>query len=108
VTLGGNTFAVDVADERHLRMESSRAEVSAGDGDLSIEAPIPGLVVKVLVEEGQIVALNDPLIILEAMKMENEIRAPREGVVKDIAIEVGKSVEGNAQMMALGPLEEAE
>ena len=104
VTLRGNTFTVDVVDERHLRMESSRADVSAGDGDLPITAPIPGLVVKVLVEEGQMVALNEPLAILEAMKMENEIRAPREGVVKDISIEVGQSMEGNAQMMVLGPI----
>jgi len=85
-------------------MESSRADVSAGDGDLPITAPIPGLVVKVLVEEGQMVALNEPLAILEAMKMENEIRAPREGIVKDISIEVGQSMEGNAQMMVLGPV----
>lgn len=104
VTLGGNTFTVDIADERHLRMESSRADVSAGGGDLPINAPIPGLVVKVLVTEGQTVALNDPLVILEAMKMENEIRAPREGVIKNITIEIGQSVEGNAQMMVLGPL----
>ncbi len=104
VTLGSNAFTVEVADERQLRMESSRADVSAGDGELPITAPIPGLVVKILVEEGQTVALNDPLVILEAMKMENEIRAPREGVVKDISIEVGQSVEGNAPMMVLGPV----
>ena len=104
VTIGSNTFAVDVADERQLRMESSRADVSAGDGDLPITAPIPGLVVKILVEEGQTVALNDPLVILEAMKMENEIRAPREGVVRDISVQVGQSVEGNAPMMVLGPI----
>ncbi len=106
VTLGSNTFTVDVADERQLRMESSRADVSAGDGDLPINAPIPGLVVKILVEEGQTVALNAPLIILEAMKMENEIRAPREGVVKNIVVEVGQSVEGNSQMMVLGSIEQ--
>jgi biotin carboxyl carrier protein len=87
-------------------MESSRADVSAGDGDLPINARIPGLVVKILVEEGQTVALNAPLIILEAMKMENEIRAPREGVVKNIVVEVGQSVEGNSQMMVLGSIEQ--
>ncbi len=102
VTVGAQTFIVDVADERHLRMESARADVSAGDGDLPITAPIPGLVVKVLVEDGQAVEINQPLVILEAMKMENEIRAPRAGVVRDIAIEVGQSVEGNALLMVLG------
>jgi biotin carboxyl carrier protein len=102
ISLGSHTFDVDVMDERQLRLESARAEVSAGDGDLPITAPIPGLVVKVLVEEGQTVEINQPLVILEAMKMENEIRAPRAGIVHDIAIEVGQSVEGNAVLMMLG------
>ncbi len=104
VSLEGRTFDVQVADERHLRMESSRAEVTASDGELPVTAPIPGLVVKILVAEGQVVAQNDPLIILEAMKMENEIRAQRAGVIQDIAVEVGQSVDGNAQMMVLGPI----
>ncbi len=108
VTLGSHTFQVDVADERQLRMESSRADVSAGDGDLPITAPIPGLVVKVLVEEGQTVDINTPLVILEAMKMENEIRAPRAGVIRDIGIEVGQSVEGNAVLMVLGAVESSD
>ncbi len=108
ITLGSHTFDVFVADERQVRMESARADVSAGDGDLPITAPIPGLVVKVLVEEGQEVAVNAPLVILEAMKMENEIRAPRAGVVRDIAIEVGQSVEGNAVLMVLGAVESSE
>ncbi len=108
VTLGSHTFQVDVADERQLRIESSRADVSAGDGDLPITAPIPGLVVKVLVEEGENVDINTPLVILEAMKMENEIRAPRAGVIRDISIEVGQSVEGNAMLMMLGAMEDGE
>jgi len=108
VTLGSHTFTVNVADERQLRMESSRAQVSAGDGELPIAAPIPGLVVKVLVEEGQVVGINDPLVILEAMKMENEIRAPREGVIKNISVAIGQSVEGNATLMVLGAIEESE
>jgi len=108
VTLGPRTFHVQVADERRLRMESSRADVSEGDGDLPITAPIPGLVVKVLVEDGQEVEVNQPLVILEAMKMENEIRAPRAGVVRDIAIEVGQSVEGNAVLLILGAVESGE
>ncbi len=108
VTLGPQTFDVRVADERQLRMEAARADVSEhADGDLPITAPIPGLVVKVLVEEGQTVEPNTPLVILEAMKMENEIRAPRAGVVKDITIRVGESVEGNAVMLVLAAPEAA-
>ena len=47
------------------------------DGELTVKAPIPGLVVKVLVAPGQQVVEGEPLLILEAMKMENELRAPR-------------------------------
>ncbi len=102
VTLGAQTFDVRVADERQLRMEAARANVSAQDeGDMPITAPIPGLVVKVLVAEGQYVEENTSLVILEAMKMENEIRAPRAGMVRDINIQPGQSVEGNATLMVL-------
>ena len=101
VSLEGQIFDVRVADERHLRMASSRAEVSATDGDLQVNAPIPGLVVQILVQEGQEVAQNDPLIILEAMKMENEIRAQRAGVIRGVSVEVGQSVEGNAHLMTI-------
>ncbi len=103
VTLGAQTFDVRVADERQLRMEAARADVSArAEGDMPITTPIPGLVVKVLVTEGQHVEENTPLVILEAMKMENEIRAPQAGVVRDISIQPGQSVEGNAVLMILG------
>ena len=60
-----------------------------------IKAPMPGLVIELKVEEGQEIKAGDPLIILEAMKMENIIKSPREGVIKSILVKKGQSVEKN-------------
>ncbi len=64
----------------------------------SIKAPMPGLVLSVLVKPGQTVQKDDPLLILEAMKMENVIKADGEGVVKTIAVEKSQSVD-KAQLL---------
>ena len=59
----------------------------------SIEAPMPGLILDILVKEGQEVNENDPLLILEAMKMENSIASPRNGVIKSISVIQGDAVD---------------
>ena len=58
-----------------------------------LKAPMPGLVVRILVEEGQAVKVGEPLLILEAMKMENCFLSPRDGVIKSIAVEKGNAVD---------------
>ena len=67
------------------------APVAAGDGT-PVTAPMPGNVLKVLVKPGQAVAEGDTVVILEAMKMENEINAPCAGTVKQIVADVGSVV----------------
>ena len=72
-----------------------------GDGDLggdegAITVAMPGLVVKILVEVGQEVSLGDPVLIVEAMKMENEVKSGRDGVVGVIHVAPGVSVEADA------------
>jgi len=59
----------------------------------SIKAPMPGLIIDLKVKEGDVVKLNDPLIVLEAMKMENIIKSPGEGTVKVVKVRKGQSVE---------------
>ncbi len=59
----------------------------------AIKAPMPGLILEINVEVGQIVKENDPLLILEAMKMENSFLSPRDGVIKSIAVEKGHAVD---------------
>ena len=68
-------------------------------GDGRVKAPIPGLISRILVEPGATVSAGQPLLILEAMKMENEIRAPFEGVVVSVSAAVGQTVLRN-QMLA--------
>jgi len=101
VTLRGERFEVQVEDERTRRLNMGRKMVALPEGELAINAPIPGLVVKILVEIGDAVTDEQPLVLLEAMKMENEIRAVRGGVVKKIAIVAGQRVEQNAVLVVI-------
>ncbi len=101
ITLRGERFEVQVEDERTRRLNMGRKMVSVPTGEVPITAPIPGLVVKVLVAVGDSVKEEQPLVILEAMKMENEIRAPRSGVVKQIAVASGQRVEQKGLLLLL-------
>lgn len=101
VTLRGERFEVQVEDERTRRLNIGRKMVSLPEGEIRISAPIAGLIVKVLVEVGQTVDEEEPLLLLEAMKMENEIRAVRAGVVKQISCVAGQRVEQNAILVVL-------
>ena len=73
----------------------------AGPGPRQIRAPMPGRVVRVLVAEGDVVTARQPLVVVEAMKMENELRAPGVGVVVKVPIQAGQSVEAGAVLAVL-------
>ena len=89
VSLEGRTISVTLNGRR-----SAHAETGAhGHGQVSIAAPMPGRVVRVLVEPGDEVAARQGVIVVEAMKMENELRAPRAGRVKEVSVVPGMSVE---------------
>lgn len=64
-------------------------------------APMPGIILSILVDEGQVVAAGDPLLVLEAMKMENEIHAPRAGMVKKILVREGSDVRQGTPLIEL-------
>jgi biotin carboxyl carrier protein len=80
---GLHTLEVHDANERVARPRS---------GDGRVKAPIPGLIVRALVAPGEAVVVGQPVIVLEAMKMENEIRAPFDGTVNTIAVNPGQTV----------------
>ena len=101
VTLRGEQYQVRVEDERTRRLNAGRKGPELPKGDLVVKAPIPGLVVKVLVHEGEEIVEDQPLIILEAMKMENEIRALRAGIVRELEVTEGQRVEQNASLLVL-------
>jgi biotin carboxyl carrier protein len=73
----------------------------AGSGRQTIVAPMPGRIVKVLVKPNESVSARQPLVVVEAMKMENELRAPRGGTIAEVRVSEGASVEANAVLVVL-------
>jgi biotin carboxyl carrier protein len=102
ILLDGERYEVEVEDERTKRLKDLAGPDKKLVGDVQIRAPMPGMVVKIPVEAGQHVSQNQSLIILEAMKMENELRAPRAGLVKEIRITTNQTVELNQVLLILG------
>ena len=78
------------------------AKAAAGAGEHSIDAPMPGKVVKLVAAEGQSVKAGEVLLILEAMKMQNEIPADADGVVKKFNVAAGQSVKAHESLVILG------
>ena len=101
VNVRGEQLQVQVEDERARRLSRGRKLPTLPDGELAVTAPIPGLVVKVLVEEGAVIEEGQPLVLLEAMKMENELRSMRAGRVKSVLVGPGQRVEQNAPLIVL-------
>jgi biotin carboxyl carrier protein len=102
VSMAGDRFAVEVEDARMRGLKAAGRAQHAVDGAVTIEAPMPGLVVRVLTKVGQVVAEDEGLVILEAMKMENEVRSPRRGVVTAVEVRVGQAVNGGDVLMVVG------
>jgi pyruvate carboxylase subunit B len=102
----GERWDAEVIDERtrHIRSLTGGERPRSGAGE--VKAPMPGLVVRVLVEPGQRVEAGAGLVVLEAMKMENQIKAPAAGMVVSVRVEAGQAVEKGQVLVALGPLEE--
>ncbi len=94
VLLLGDLYTVEVEDQRTQRIARARARRRPSeDEEIAVRSPIPGLIFDIPVEEGQQVQAGDILAIVEAMKMENELRAPRDGVVQRTHVAPGDSVD---------------
>jgi biotin carboxyl carrier protein len=101
VLMSGDLYEVDVTDERTLRLAQAMGEATDPTGEVAIKSPMPGLIVDVPVESGQAVTKGQTLVILESMKMENELKAPRDGVVSRVDVGKGDSVEQNKVLVTL-------
>lgn len=99
--LAGERYDVAVADERAHEIEMLTERHTPRDGGGVVRAPMPGLVVRVEVEPGQRVAVGTGLVVVEAMKMENELRATRPGVVAEVHVHPGQAVEKGAPLVRL-------
>jgi biotin carboxyl carrier protein len=93
LTIGGIGYHAEVLDEAHARLAQVAAARGGGHVRRDLKAPMPGLVVKVLVEPGQDVTPGQPLVVLQAMKMENELSLPRGGTVSTVGVAAGQTVE---------------
>lgn len=101
VLLVGDMYEVQVTDERSRRLASAFMAFGEVSGEVSIRAPMPGLIVRVPVQEGEAVTKGQTLVILESMKMENELKAPRDGTVHRVHVRAGDSVEQNKALVTI-------
>lgn len=100
VWVAGHRFDLNVGRAAADSVENVWA---GGGGSGIIKAPMPGKVVKVVVQEGDTVSVGQSLVIVEAMKMENEVRAPVAGIVRKVSVSAGDSVGTTEAMVEIEP-----
>lgn len=93
--INGKRFDAKIQNELDMLIEDMGFELNSATNINNIIAPMPGLILSIEVEEGQEVKENDPVLILEAMKMENVLVAPKNATVKSIKVEKGETVDKN-------------
>ena len=93
ISIDGELYVVNVQDERTRKIQKALRQGAGTTGEFVLKAPMPGLVRSVPVQVGQEVPQGQGLVILEAMKMENELRAPRAGSIKEVRVKPGDAVE---------------
>lgn len=103
VLFKGNLYEAEVLDERDVLLGGRATELAVDSSELPVKAPMPGLVVAIPVYVGQHVEKGQAVIILESMKMENELKAPRAGVIQDVLVDLRQSVEQGQVMLIIGP-----
>lgn len=98
----GRRFYASVESERARALSAALGGTARALGEGVVVSPMPGRVLKVLVQEGDEIAAGAPLVVVEAMKMENELCAGRDGKVKKIFVTPGQTVEGGALLIEVG------
>ncbi len=97
VHIRGSQYALEILDERRLRMRRAAARFTVS-GKQAITAPMPGKVVKVLVRAGDAVREGQGVVVIEAMKMENEMRSPKDGKVVELLVSEGQAVDRGTRL----------
>lgn len=101
VLFRGTRFSAYVEDEREKRLRAALAGKVAEHADYHLKAPMPGMVVSIPVQDGQMVQKGDVLVVLESMKMQNELRSPRDGKVVRVRVGSGDRVEQKETMLSV-------
>lgn len=101
VLLLGRQYPVKVEDERERRLKAAGGGRVQETGEFHLKSPMPGLIVAIPVQENQSVEKGQVLVILESMKMQNELRSPRAGTVQRIKVKAGESVEPKQTLLSI-------
>lgn len=101
LVVDGERYVVDAADERTRAVRAVVRSTATAHCHTVLRAPMPGLVVRVAVAPGDRVESGDRMVVMEAMKMENELRAPASGTVRTVAVAAGMAVEKGALLVEL-------
>ncbi len=104
----GTRARLEVLTAQEARLAAALGKSASGSGSGSLTAPMPGRVVKILIHEGEAIELGAPAIIVEAMKMENELHAPTSGTVASIAVREGDTVDAGQILCEITPEAAAE
>jgi biotin carboxyl carrier protein len=101
VLLRGRLYPVTVEDERERRLRAAAGGGVAETGEFHLRAPMPGLVVAIPVAEGEEIKKGQVILILESMKMQNELKAPRDGTIGRIRVKPGETVEQKQTLLSV-------
>jgi biotin carboxyl carrier protein len=101
LAIDGLEYAVEVVDEARARLASVAGARSGSHTRLELKSPMPGLLVKVLCRVGDEIGPGQPLVVLQAMKMENELALPRAGKVSAVRVAAGQTVEQGQVLVVL-------
>jgi len=101
VLLRGRQYSVNVEDERERRLKAAAGNSITRKGAFHLQSPMPGQVVDIPVQKGQEVEEGDVLLILESMKMQNELRSPRSGRVSRILVNPHENVEQRQTLLSV-------
>lgn len=101
VRVRGRVVRLEMLEKRRKKMKDATTAHFAATGAVNVTSPMPGKVLRYLVEEGQEVVEGQGLVVIEAMKMENELQAPKAGVIKTISCVAGKPVDGGALLLVI-------
>jgi biotin carboxyl carrier protein len=99
IKVNGNLYTVQVEDQFDLLLKQLGMDAAVGAKIREIKAPMPGLVLKIMVEEGAAVHKGDNLLVLEAMKMENILKSTTDGIIKKIHVAQGDKIEKNTVLL---------
>jgi len=104
ILLSGRLYEAQVLDQRAMLMMNRKGGLKLDSGEVS--APMPGLIIDVPVKVGDSVAEGDTVVILESMKMQNELKAPRPGKIQTVHCKSGDKVDKNALLIIIGDADE--